>query len=684
MLQKSESNLAKHAGRRVRGLADTAIADLEKWPTPDEGALKEGDLKEYLSRKQAIKAYLEGHSDRYIRESFSVSLVHIYRLITERCLAPHPDGLIYGWRALIPYIHINPYRRKKAVKVGKFGEGAAGAMQTVLDVHPDLRKAFEKRILKSSKLDELGPSKRPRQAHWKWFLGRLREFGYEIRQEWPFNTENNGYVTVCRYIDTVLENNPQKAVQAIGGPDLKRKFLCGDGVDRPIREVFQRVEMDAHKIDGRFCVMLPQPYGGYVTRIVHRIWVLVIIEVVSKAVLGYHLSFRREVSKEDVLRTLKKSLSPWRPRPLFFSDEAYANDAGYPSNVSHHFLRVCWDEICVDGALALKANDVKETLRVAVGSKLTDPSDGFSSRRSKDDRPFIEAFFKKIGSLGFQKMTNTTGGKPNGSQGRDPAQVAINSQFQIEYAEELLDVIIANYNARPHTTLGGRSPLQYLLFIASRDDLSLRYADPNAVQSILSYRKKCMVKGGIKEGRRPYINFDGARYSGDALSQRFDLVGQYIWIVNHLEEDARIAEASTLNGMPLGILRAAPPWHRLPHSLAVRRAINSCVRREMFSIASGLDAVEIFLDFCEQQKGKKLPVHPAYLEARRILVNQSELRTGKSVLEAALASVIDEKAKQRVKAQDQIDNNLNKEENLGPEMEVTRCLPLRRLAASGQ
>lgn len=672
-------NNAKY-GRRVHGLSDDALAEVDAWPTPDEGALEDKALKEYQLRKQAIKSYLGGESKTYIKKTFGYSLSHVYRLLRERCLAIHPDGQFYGWRGLVPFLRIKPYRRKTKIRVGKHGEGAVGAMQAVLDNHPDLRKAFDKRILKSTKADELGPAKKPRLSHWNWFLDQLRGYGYETKMEWPFNTRNNGYVTVCRYIDSVLSDNPKKAARVLGGPDSERKLISGDGTDRPIKEVFERVEMDAHKLDGRFCVLLPSPAGGYVARIIHRIWVLVILEVVSRAILGYHMSFNREVSKEDVLRTIKKALTKWHPRKLFFSDNAYHEQAGFPSSLSKHFLGVCWNETLIDGALALKAHVVRDFLKNVAGANLIDPSQGFQRRRSKDDRPFIESFFRTIASGGFQKMTNTTGGKPNGSQGRDPAAIALNSEFQIEYAEELLDVMIANYNARPHNSLGGRSPLQYLQYVSSRSDLPLRYADPNSVQSILSFREKCRVRGGYEEGRRPYIHFGGGRYTGDILSQRYDLVGQYIWAINHLEDDARVVEASTLNGMRLGVLRASPPWHKFPHSLAVRRSINSCIRSGLFKVPAGADAVEVFLDFFESQKEKKLPVHPAYLEARRILTNQAELRIGKPILEAALERVEqDEKAQRDAKktSKKKVDA-----ETFESNLEKKSVLPARRKAAS--
>jgi len=627
------------AGRKIKGLSDTAMADLDKWPCPDEGAFAEDQRALYLNRKKAVKLYVGGSSAKTIVDNCGFTLSHVYRLITERCLCPHPDGLVYGWRALVPNLHIKPYRRQRLVKPNESGHGASGALQAVLDQHPELRKAFEKRILASCPPNKLGAVKRPRQAHWKWFLDELRKLGYEQQDKWPFNTQNNGYVSICNYMNAVLDANPQQAARVLGGEDAGKKLIAGDGVGRPVTQAFQPVEMDAHKIDGRFCVMMPTLTGGHIPKIIHRIWVIVIIDVFSRAVLGYYLSLGIEVSKDDVMRTLKMALTRWQRRSLTFSDKAYHEGSGLPSGLFDHYVGVCWDETSVDGALAETCKHVESALRDTVGSVLITPKMGFSSRRSKDDRPFIEAFFRTLGTYGFQKLSNTTGSKPEEKQGRNPDEIALTSQFQLEYAEELLDVLIANYNAMPHTGLGYRSPLEYLRFVCASPGTVLRHADPNAVKGLLSYRKKCRVNGDLKQGRKPYVHFEGARYTNETLQQRFDLVGGYVWVVNHLEDDARVAQASTLEGQPLGILRAAPPWHKLPHSLKVRKAINTATRKRLFALSNQVDAVEAFLDFYETQADKKLPVHPAYLEARRILAQQAVLNRGDTVLDNALAKV---------------------------------------------
>ncbi len=108
--------------------------------------------------------------------------------------------------------------------------------------------------------------------------------------------------------------------------------------------------------------------------------------------VGYYFSIRREVSSDDVLRAVKRALGRWSPRSVSFSDTPYLPDAGLLAAAGEDFVGLCWDETSVDGALAETCQRVRDALRDAVGSALLDPKTSFSKRRSKDDRPFIEAF----------------------------------------------------------------------------------------------------------------------------------------------------------------------------------------------------------------------------------------------------------------------------------------------------
>jgi len=602
--------------RRV--VAGQAIST-DHWQHPDEGGMVANIRREYLARKLAVILFLEGETAASILQKSSVSAKHAYRLIAERCLSTHEDGQPYGWRGLVPHLRIKPYKRRIKVAVDAFGRGAAGALDTVLNRYPELRRDLDARILKHSRRGRLESNAYTPSENCRWFLNQLSARGYEANGEWPFNTDSRGYYSIRRYTITLLNTHPAELAEMSGGPERVRKLKTGDGSNRPVHRFMQRVEMDAHKLDGIFCVSIPQDDGSTHEKIVYRLWVIVIIEILSRAVLGYYFSLRKEVSHDDVLRCIKRALTKWTLRTVTFCDEPYFPGAGLPSTVDGKFTGLCWDETSVDGALAEVCKSVEVPLKDAVGSVVLKPSNSFSKRRSLDDRPFIEKFFARLAKGGFQRLSNTTGGKSSYRKGRNPEEVALTSRFQFEYAEELLDVLVANYNASGHSKIGGRTPLKYFSFLYDRSDCQHRHADPTAVESLFSSRQLCCVRGGAKLGRSSFVEYMYARYSNEKLQNRQELIGKSIWVVNHKEDDARVALAFTHDGQSLGVLRAAPPWNQLPHSVAVRKAIAQLVNKSKFDIQLGACGVESFLDFVERQPKNKLPVHPAYLEIRRIL-----------------------------------------------------------------
>jgi transposase InsO family protein len=628
-------------GRELTGITDREGFSVDSWPTIDEGALSAAALEIFQRRRRAVLLYLSGasHDTLYVETGFKAR--YINHTIRNRCMHPHPDGLVYGWRALIPGLHISAYTRKKKVTADHNGLGTAGALGNLLSLQPEFATQLDKQILRTCGDTALGQLRQPRHALWSWFLKELRALGLEARNEWPFNVKNMGYSALLRYSEKVLSGNPLKAARIVGGPQAEKKMASGTGINRPVHNPFDRIEMDAHTLDGRFVVMIPQLDGGWSPRLIHRLWVIVLLDVASRAVIGYHLSLRLEVNKEDVIAAIKSALVLWARKDLSFADQAYYEDAALPSGHHERYVGLCWNETSVDGALAETCKTVKSKLLDVVGSTLLDPTVGFAQRRSKDDRPFIESFFKTLASRGLHRLSNTTGAKAQDKRGRDPEKVAVISEFQLEYAAELLDALIANYNATPHSGLGYRSPLQMLDFYASIGKLPSRRADPNSVQGLLSVRKLCIVRGGYQQGRRPFVNFLGASYSNEELAQRHDLVGKQIWVINHLEDDARIALATTEDGVRLGVLRAHPPWHRTPHSLSIRRAINSMVRNRRFSLATGADAVTTFMDFVESSAKGKLPIHPSYLELKRLLVQHAQFRSSEETVTAAKAHIQD-------------------------------------------
>ena len=125
------------------------------------------------------------------------------------------------------------------------------------------------------------------------------------------------------------------------------------------------------------------------------------------------------------------------------------------------------------------------------------------------------------------------------------------------------------------------------------------------------------------------------------------------------------------------MLRAAPPWHKTPHSLEVRSAITAFSKRKRLSLLASGDAVQAFHKYCEEHHGK-LPVHPAYLESLRTLAMYAECEVGDSVLKEALAK--------STRGAEQPSENLAKRprepsSQSGSLADQLRILPARRKAA---
>lgn len=228
MSAEDSEELPVFSQRIVRGRAH----DTSKWVTPDVGTMTDSRQELYFARKKAVELYLAGESPESIKKATSLSAKQAYRLINERCLETHEDGREFGWRGLMPYVRMRPYHRIKRIHVDAYGGGAAGAMQVILDAHPELRKSFDARILTVPRTNKLAEIKRAKTRHHNWILDQLRALGYEIRNEWPFNTVSLGYYSIRRYVEKVLLANPKVMAHEVGGPDMVKKLATGDGTNR--------------------------------------------------------------------------------------------------------------------------------------------------------------------------------------------------------------------------------------------------------------------------------------------------------------------------------------------------------------------------------------------------------------------------------------------------------------------
>jgi putative transposase len=592
---------------------DPALLDTNSWQTVDLDRL-EADVRALVqTRQRAIELVIRGESDAMIRSECSFSRQMAVYLL-RRCLQIHPDGRVYGFRILLPHSRLAPYRRTAETHADhQFSKsGLSGAFSKLLREHPALQDLLDRHILKLKGLNHIYESRIQLKSLHKRFVDKCRELDLDVGRQYPFNTATMAHRSLSIYIHKTIRENIRRATAANFGSAAVKTFETGDGTNRPVFRPFQRVEIDAHKIDAIFTILIPSPFGNVIAKTIDRQWVITIQEVASGAILSYHRSYRAEINSDDVLEAVAKALRSWSPRGLRIPTLRYNERAGYPSNVDLRFLGACWDEYSVDGALAEICKRVTTKMKTVVGCEPIT-----LLRRNPNDRPYIESFFGVLEENGFHRLPNTTGSGTTDSRRSNPERAAQKYQMQSEDLDELMEVMHANYNSTPKTSLGSRTPLEYLEYLCKSQGNWPRQADPDKVEKALTIRREVVVRGNIGQGRRPHINFGGAKYTSGILRHSVNLIGKTIVI--EVPRDIRTVRAYSLDGAEFGPLSAAPPWNRTAHTLEVRRAVQSQIKSRMFHYIEGHDPVIDYLSYLEDSARKGKTVPPIYLALREMI-----------------------------------------------------------------
>jgi hypothetical protein len=602
---------------------DPSLLELNGWLRVNEDLLS-SKLQDTISqRRRAIELLVAGESGATILNETEIERrMAVYWLM--RCLEFHPDGKIYGYRALVSYSRINEYRRTAPVEKDFHLDaetrtlargGWSGAFGQLLRAYPELQQMIERYSLKLKKANHIYESRIPLWALHNRFLTFCREKKLDVGRQYPFNSKTLGYRSLSTYVRALIFEDPTKSIAANYGVSAAQTFKTGDGTMRPITLPFERVELDAHHIDAIFTILIPNPFGDAVQKILYRIWVLDIKETISGAVLAHHRSSRQEPDSNDVLEVINKALTKWEPRKLRIPGLTYAEGAGFPSNYDSRFLGACWKETSVDEAISINGTRVQRILKEILGRE---PST--LKRHNPNDRPFVEGFFNLLEERGFHRLPNTTGSNPQDPRRDKPEKAALRFQMQLEELDELLDVMHANYNTKPSPALAGRTPLEYLHYLCSSKQCWPRSADQTKVSNMLIGREIVIVRGDISQGRRPHVNFIGVKYTNATLGKAFEMIGQEITI--EIRKDIRTVRAIAADGSDLGVLIAAPRWHLTPHTCEIRQDILRCARDKSFNfLATTRDPVIAYVDYKEECIRKGAPVTPEYLEQREMLVS---------------------------------------------------------------
>jgi len=274
--------------------------------------------------------------------------------------------------------------------------------------------------------------------------------------DYPFNTKDFGRRSFYRYIKKIKERNSSLLVSEYGEDAVKYFKSTGSGeqntiIDRP----FERVEFDGHRIDAAIALKYTTLEGDVVVQNLNRIWLLTIIDVATKTILGYYVSYNKEYTAVDVMYCIYNSIIPHQQKEITIVGLQMPSIGGFHSNVILESRFAVWDELCFDNAKANLANMVKQRLKTIVGCNVNTGPVATPTRR-----PIIEKFFHILEENGFHRLVSTTGSNPKDPRRQNAEEKAVKYEITPDEIEQLIEYLIAERNGTEQKGLSYLSPLE--------------------------------------------------------------------------------------------------------------------------------------------------------------------------------------------------------------------------------
>lgn len=569
-------------------IGDIDEIDTTKWPSVLVDNIPESKQELYLRRKEAVDMFLDRIPLKDIENKTNFHRNTISNLV-KKCLETDLNGNILGYTALIPYKRIKQYERKQN-EISNYN----GVFNQLLSKYPELKEYIDDIYLGIKKNLEKCP--KPVVVHKK-FIKKCHQLGIK-ENEYPFNTKDVGRRSLYRYLDKLKSIDTRRYANRLGEDICNSLKSTGVGIQNnsEINRPFQQVQFDGHKIDAMVCIKFTTPEGDIIKKTMSRIWVLAIIDVATRTILGYHICLNTEYSSEDVLKCINNAIRPKEKINLTIPNLKYPDNGGFHSIAIPETRWAIWDEFLYDNAKANLSNIVIKTLTQTVKCNVNAGPAATPERRG-----IIERFFKTLESRGYHRLASTTGSGIKDPRKKGSEESAIKYEISASEIEELTEILIAEYNNTPHSGINSFTPLELMKQRIERGLIPnvIPKNDRNDI-SFLSLRVKRVVRGGVDKGRRPYLHYEGVDYRSDLLANSQHLVGETITILVNID-DIRNVKAYLSDGSEFGILTAKGKWAIKPHTLKMRKEINNLKNKKEIELNMYNDPIDVYHEYLQSK-----------------------------------------------------------------------------------
>lgn len=538
----------------------------KRWKDIPLEVVPKDKVEVFKQRKQAVDMYIDGFTLKEIEEETGIYASRIFPLV-KRCMQFDADGNFYGYTALLPGIKIDEMGNSVPHEFGKLLQRYPALADFIEGNWFGNAKYTRKKNMSLAMLHEMFLDECIRVG--------VPDFGY------PFNRKKRGYHALRDYIQHLEKEHLIKSASRQSKDNQQKIASTGYGKRYTRNAVmpYSVVQGDGHILDVLYTVEYLNIDGTIDRKVATRAWLFPIFDVATRCVIGYTVSQEFNYNQYDLLAAVKKSILPHKEMKFTVPGYEYPENGGFPSMAIPELQNAIFDTIMLDNA---KSHLSKLSIdRLTNGLKA---SVDFGSVATPETRGIVERFFGTLESRGFHRLTITTGSNSKSAERLNPDKKALEKAVSFEQICELLEILIAQYNNTPHSSLNGLTPLECLERRVKQSGLMPSIADEEMLKMVekLDYiNAERTVRGG-KNGKRPYIHYMNVDYRCPELSTTGMYLGRKVQLLINPKDISQI-EAYDENGQYIGLLMARGEYGTTSHSLKTRKLAEELARERKIS-----------------------------------------------------------------------------------------------------
>jgi len=545
------------------------------WPRPTLDHLLPEDRQRYWRRERAVISYVEKVAFTEISLETGLSRREVFRQLT-RFTTPKPDGGIYGLLGLVPRQRLRPYQRRKPLhEAAGMSSGLAGAMGALIERHPASRDVLYEKLLgigaPRGELFDRNPTFRSLHGQW---LTALRKLGLSD-SDWPFFTGDQGYTSLVRYCNRLMQWEAGRAVRRrFGKAAANRVAMVGKGIPpliQPLRPGTFAI-LDYSRVDAASTFSFETPEGKVLEQVLPRWYIALLVDELTSATWSAFCTLETEPSSDSVLEALDRAVRP----QAYAETQLTANGEPLAFHIHELLPSLGFSGVSVlklDNARCNKALEVVDNIVFTLGCAVN-----FGPVHSWARRDVVEKTIGQISAMGAKRLGSAYGTGPADPTRPDSAAEAIRLRLNYREVQQVLFYSCRAHNRNVTERLHYSSPFEYFSRALSLPDSGV-FVNPLPRPTLkdsglLDHLEQCTVRGSQQKGVRPYVRLMRCRYSSPALASAWQLLGKSL-LVRIKRYDARLATASCSDtGEVIGPLFPERAWAQHAVSWRMRQLIN--------------------------------------------------------------------------------------------------------------